>query len=413
MQVSSVVDKIRSSSGAALKSVQKSVEETALKAAGLGDDEEALYMLNKQAQAYLRAVEAQQHAAVKFVDSFVAAVEDIALREIVRKYSEDATSCGVRNTEALTRNVVDPVKKAYEANQTSVRQKHLRSAFSGLIDCSLKSAGSSSKSLEKVLEAVTSIADEEPSPVGGDKVSRRASTPNVGGGYDATPERPPPMRQRAATTALTSETSMSDDLIGGMFDSKPTGKADPKPAISQVSTASSDLLDLSFGNAPASQPSGASQPLDQQRTPDVSGGLSGLPLDFDFTASAPAPAPAPTLGAATSNNDLGSLGSLGDLSFPAADEEDEGVVRARVDNWKQGKNIRTMLMSLHEIAPSNSGWKPIQWADIDADSDIKDVYKKAVLRVHPDKVQGSAGKKLLAHLVFESLCEQWKVFRAS
>lgn len=410
MQVSSVVDKIRSNSGAALKSVQRTVEETALKAAGLGDDEEALYMLNKQVQAYMRSLEAQQQAAIKVMECFAAAVEDLSLREVVRKHSEDTNSNGARLTETLGKNLLDPVKKAYEANKASERQKLLQSAFGGLIDCSFKANCSSSKSLEKILEAVKSANEhQQPSPVGGgvDNMQKRMSAPSIAGGYSAPTL---PNRQRAATAVVAPETSKPsptacDDLIGGMFESKPSTQASPTP----VSSDSSDLLDLSFGDLgsspPANQAHGVSQPREQQRSVDNAG---GLPLDFDFTATAPVASPAAQVPAST--NDLGSLGSM---SWPTADDDDEGCVRARVEAWRQGKNIRTMLMSLHEIAPNNSGWKPIQWADIDADADIKDVYRKAVLRVHPDKVQGSAGKKLLAHLVFESLCEQWKVFRAS
>jgi cyclin G-associated kinase len=102
------------------------------------------------------------------------------------------------------------------------------------------------------------------------------------------------------------------------------------------------------------------------------------------------------------------------MSWPSKEDEDESCIKARVEAWQEGKNLRTMLVTLHEVTPSSAGWVQVQLGDVVNPSDVKSVYRKAVLAVHPDKHQaGKSGEKLLGHVVFEALREQWEVFRKS
>merc|ERR1712139_153358 len=105
---------------------------------------------------------------------------------------------------------------------------------------------------------------------------------------------------------------------------------------------------------------------------------------------------------------------MGDLSWGAKEDEDDSCIRERVKFWQNGKNIRTMLVSLHEVAPSSAGWVPVKLGDLLEASDVKSAYRKAVLAVHPDKHQsGKPGERLLGHLILEALRDEWNVYRTS
>jgi len=132
-------------------------------------------------------------------------------------------------------------------------------------------------------------------------------------------------------------------------------------------------------------------------------------LDFDLGAAfgaAPSPTSTTEPPAFAPDDDL----TLGGFSWPSKEEEDESCIKARVENWQEGKNLRTMLISLHEVAPSSAGWVPVKLGDVGTPADVKSVYRKAVLAVHPDK-QPTPGAQTLGHFVFEALRDQWNVFR--
>mmetsp|Transcript_55963 Transcript_55963/g.108016 ORF Transcript_55963/g.108016 Transcript_55963/m.108016 type:complete len:101 (+) Transcript_55963:2051-2353(+) len=99
------------------------------------------------------------------------------------------------------------------------------------------------------------------------------------------------------------------------------------------------------------------------------------------------------------------------MSWPDKEDEDETCMRARVEAWQDGKKLRAMLVTLHEVAPKSSGWTPVQLSGVMQPADVKSAYRKAVLAVHPDKLPPNERK--LGHCVFEVLCEQWKEFRMS
>lgn len=57
--------------------------------------------------------------------------------------------------------------------------------------------------------------------------------------------------------------------------------------------------------------------------------------------------------------------------------------------WIQGKerNIRALLCSLHTVLwEGEERWKGIGMHDLVTPEQVKKVYRKAVLAVHPDKV---------------------------
>ena len=76
---------------------------------------------------------------------------------------------------------------------------------------------------------------------------------------------------------------------------------------------------------------------------------------------------------------------------------------AQVLEWTQGKekNIRALLCSLDKVLwDGEKRWKRVGMQDLVSADQVKKVYRKAVLSVHPDKVRqtvkvGGGGLRLL------------------
>jgi len=405
LEFSKVVDGVRSSAGSALKSVQHTFEEQALKAAGLGEDEEVLYRLNKHAQAYLRAADAMQQAAEKLAQDFADALEDIALRDIARKFRE---SSGFINAQRQTdlKGFADPVRQACEADNVARRQQLVYKAFDHLLKVDSEICGAIGKLDGEVRDSAQKAFNslEQPKVVAATSpVKREPAAPSP-----QAPVRTSPHREEAKVkVALSPPPASFDDLLGDSkgnadlldfgFDSKPSAIN----SSSGCSTAggygtSSPLEHVSFGfdvGDSAKRPSTASFDI----------GLDSFDILNGTAPSASLPSVSPPV------DDLG----LGGLSWTSKEDEDESCIQARVDYWKRDKNLKTMLVTLHEVAPSSSKWTAVKLDDVATSANVKDVYRKAMLAVHPDKNQGKPGEKLIAHFVFQALREQWTIFNTS
>ncbi|GIL97949.1 hypothetical protein Vretimale_3500 [Volvox reticuliferus] len=90
--------------------------------------------------------------------------------------------------------------------------------------------------------------------------------------------------------------------------------------------------------------------------------------------------------------------------------------KADIEAWrnKNKGNIRGLLGSLHTVLWPDSGWAPVSVGDLLEPIQVKRVYMRANLLVHPDKVRqrnGSADQVAIADMVFDVLKEAWNVFR--
>ncbi|KAE8647265.1 auxilin-related protein 2 [Cucumis sativus] len=86
-----------------------------------------------------------------------------------------------------------------------------------------------------------------------------------------------------------------------------------------------------------------------------------------------------------------------------------------IKRWSAGKegNMRALLSSLQYVLWSGCGWEPVSLTDIITSTSVKKVYRKAVLCIHPDKVQqkgASIEQKYTAEKVFDILKEAWNKF---
>lgn len=63
--------------------------------------------------------------------------------------------------------------------------------------------------------------------------------------------------------------------------------------------------------------------------------------------------------------------------------------RIKVDEWKKNKerNIRALLGSLDDVVWSDCKWQKAGMHQLIEASDVKKMYRKACLAVHPDKVR--------------------------
>ncbi|KAF2069298.1 hypothetical protein CYY_009379 [Polysphondylium violaceum] len=94
----------------------------------------------------------------------------------------------------------------------------------------------------------------------------------------------------------------------------------------------------------------------------------------------------------------------------------EPIVSEKIKNWgeKHGKknNLRVLLSTLHEVLWEESGWEKVTYGAVMTPAQVKKVYRKAIMVVHPDKVHlGTPEQKMLAQRIFESLREGFDVFK--
>jgi len=404
LDISSVVDSVRSNAGSAFKSVQRAAEESALKAAGLGEDEEALYRLNKHAQSYMRAQDALNTAAATLADDFSEAIEDFALREVARNLRDAGKATSAQQMTVLNRDLADTVRQACDADLYATRQQLLGKAFENLLGVNLECFRAASASVEEAHKSAQKVLKDSAAP----KSLGRAAAPKAAAAAYAPPAAPvAPAPEKSAAHLQRRATAPAggfDDLIGfGDMGGSTATKSAP------VAKKSADLLDFDFGGP--SGDTGTSFPRERAATHSapVTHAASSPNMSFDFDFNAPAPTTPITPAAAAPTQ---SLGGLGGLTWTPKEEESESCIKARVEAWQQGKNLRTMLVTLHEVAPTSSGWVPVQLCQVVQPADVKSVYRKAVLAVHPDKLdQSKPGEKTLGHLVFQTLCDQWNVFR--
>ncbi|KAL2459079.1 J domain-containing protein required for chloroplast accumulation response 1 [Forsythia ovata] len=95
--------------------------------------------------------------------------------------------------------------------------------------------------------------------------------------------------------------------------------------------------------------------------------------------------------------------------------EDMKASDVKIQQWSLGKkgNIRSLLSTLQYVLWPESGWKPVPLVDLIEANSVKRSYQKALLCLHPDKLQqkGAAShQKYIAEKVFDILQEAWDHF---
>ncbi|XDV35774.1 hypothetical protein PO909_005657 [Leuciscus waleckii] len=86
--------------------------------------------------------------------------------------------------------------------------------------------------------------------------------------------------------------------------------------------------------------------------------------------------------------------------------------RLKILEWIEGKerNIRALLSTMHTVLwEGENRWKPVGMADLVTPEQVKKVYRKAVLVVHPDKATGQPYEQY-AKMIFMELNDAWSEF---
>ncbi|CAF0853451.1 unnamed protein product [Adineta steineri] len=102
--------------------------------------------------------------------------------------------------------------------------------------------------------------------------------------------------------------------------------------------------------------------------------------------------------------------AIGDIrKAELAKDLDPDVLRVR--EWTEGKkrNIRALLCSLTNVTWPECTWGGCHMHDLLTPDQVKKVYRKAVLHIHPDKLRGDPNEPL-AKLIFVELNEAWSQF---
>ncbi|TYH11780.1 hypothetical protein ES288_A06G013000v1 [Gossypium darwinii] len=109
--------------------------------------------------------------------------------------------------------------------------------------------------------------------------------------------------------------------------------------------------------------------------------------------------------------------SIEDLTPEEKIFPDFGIDPEEIKQWSNGKqgNIRSLLSTLQYILWPNSGWKPVPLMDIIEGPAVKRSYQKALLCLHPDKLQqkgAASDQKYIAQIVFDVLQDAWAHFNS-
>lgn len=86
--------------------------------------------------------------------------------------------------------------------------------------------------------------------------------------------------------------------------------------------------------------------------------------------------------------------------------------KLKILEWIEGKerNIRALLSTMHTVLwDGETKWKPVGMADLVTPEQVKKVYRKAVLVVHPDKATGQPYEQY-AKMIFMELNDAWSEF---
>ncbi|CBK19861.2 uncharacterized protein [Blastocystis hominis] len=104
-------------------------------------------------------------------------------------------------------------------------------------------------------------------------------------------------------------------------------------------------------------------------------------------------------------------------------QESKEKYQAKLDEWAmekggEKKNIRTLLSTvgiergMHQVMWEGADFQPISLAQLLQPEKVKLYYRKAMLKVHPDKNRdGTPDQIYIAQRIFEALNQAWATFQ--
>lgn len=185
-------------------------------------------------------------------------------------------------------------------------------------------------------------------------------------------------------------------LGGAQFQPPPTFRPPAQPAPAQAAQHMGPNYSRSFfspgdgvgggGAGPSAQTGGVKPKVSTSTFDDLLGGFN------------------PTAKEAAQNQTIGAMKKTELVKSMDPDE-------AKIYDWREGKdrNIRSLLCSLHKIIWPGARWTDCGMHQLVSSADVKKMYRKACLAVHPDKQMGTDNENL-SKLIFMELNEAWSEF---
>uniref|UniRef100_A0AAY5F2K6 DnaJ (Hsp40) homolog, subfamily C, member 6 n=1 Tax=Electrophorus electricus TaxID=8005 RepID=A0AAY5F2K6_ELEEL len=236
--------------------------------------------------------------------------------------------------------------------------------------------------------------------LGGSGFSSKPTTPTgTGGGFPQTgsPQRPAPSPQHTSTGGWQPSAGFPSWQPGGGSQWQPQGQAShpvqakaPGPSMPHSSPQNRPNYNVSFSGMSGGPPGGA--------------GVKATAANFDDLLSG--------------QGFMGSKDKKGPKTIAEMRKEELAKEmdpeKLKILDWIEGKerNIRALLSTMHTVLwEGETRWKPISMADLVTPEQVKKVYRKAVLVVHPDKATGQPYEQY-AKMIFMELNDAWSEFES-
>uniref|UniRef100_A0A3B4D4J7 Auxilin n=1 Tax=Pygocentrus nattereri TaxID=42514 RepID=A0A3B4D4J7_PYGNA len=239
----------------------------------------------------------------------------------------------------------------------------------------------------------------------GARFSSKPTTPTgTGGGFPpmGSPQRPAPSPQHTTTTGgwqpSTGFPSWQPGAGGGwqpQAQSKPPG-----PSMPHSSPQNRPNYNVSFSSMSGASPGGAGG----KAQPNMGAKPKATDANFDDLLSG--------------QGFTGSKEKKGPKTIAEMRKEEMAKEmdpeKLKILDWIEGKerNIRALLSTMHTVLwEGETRWKPVGMADLVTPEQVKKVYRKAVLVVHPDKATGEPYEQY-AKMIFMELNDAWSEFES-
>ncbi|XP_036426134.1 putative tyrosine-protein phosphatase auxilin isoform X2 [Colossoma macropomum] len=240
---------------------------------------------------------------------------------------------------------------------------------------------------------------------GGSGFSSKPTTPTgTGGGFPpmGSPQRPAPSPQHTTTTgSWQPSTGFPSWQPGGGGGWQPQAQPKPPgPSMPHSSPQNRPNYNVSFSSMSGASPGGAGG----KAQPNMGAKPKATDANFDDLLSG--------------QGFTGSKEKKGPKTIAEMRKEEMAKEmdpeKLKILDWIEGKerNIRALLSTMHTVLwEGETRWKPVGMADLVTPEQVKKVYRKAVLVVHPDKATGEPYEQY-AKMIFMELNDAWSEFES-
>ncbi|KAL7832633.1 hypothetical protein SRHO_G00296510 [Serrasalmus rhombeus] len=240
---------------------------------------------------------------------------------------------------------------------------------------------------------------------GGSGFSSKPTTPTgAGGGFPpmGSPQRPAPSPQHTTTTGgWQPSTGFPSWQPGGGGGWQPQAQSKPPgPSMPHSSPQNRPNYNVSFSSMSGASPGGAGG----KAQPNMGAKPKATDANFDDLLSG--------------QGFTGSKEKKGPKTIAEMRKEEMAKEmdpeKLKILDWIEGKerNIRALLSTMHTVLwEGETRWKPVGMADLVTPEQVKKIYRKAVLVVHPDKATGEPYEQY-AKMIFMELNDAWSEFES-